>query len=209
MAENNAKDLFTEVIKEAAQSTKKNGFMGLLSDNSITLKNLLFSGVVVGLELLLNSQVFDCPINNHFAYGTVFLVAPLFIVFFTNLVILGEVWKLSDRCCVRRYCRWGECGARCCPGVIKALFGPTVWLIASFVDTEYYVCLRVGQPIEKRNLTNETVIKALKQEFADAKSESHIWAWSLFGVLVFVTAIEIILKKCCLKDNVLLEGRDH
>ncbi len=223
-------DQFTEVIKQAAKSTKPKGLMGLMSDNSITLKNLLFSGVVVLLELLLNSQVFDCPLNNHGLYGSVFLAAPVGIVFIANVVFLGEVWKLSDRCCVEmycrcmpckpgdrccrrcecggRYCRWGECCGRVCPRVTKAIFGPTVWLITSFADTEYYVCARVGPAIEKRNLTNETVIKALEKEFADAKSESHMLAWLFFSLLVLVTAIVIIGKKCCLKDDVLLEGKD-
>ena len=181
--------------------------MGLLTDNKITLKNLLLSAVVVGLELLLSSEVFDCPLNNHKAYGTAFLVAPFFIVFFTNLVILGALSKLTDRCCVVKYCRWGECGGRVLPNTIKAFFGPFVWLIASFADSTYYVCSEVGQPIEKRNLTNETVIKALQQEFAGAKSTSHMLAWLMFSILAIVTAIVIISKRCVLKDNELLEGK--
>ena len=178
---------------------------GLLTDSSITLKNLLLAAVVLGLQRLLSSEVFECPLNNHKAYGTLFLVAPFFIVFFTNLVILGELSKLTDRCCVERYRRWGV-GGRVVPNTIKACFGPFIWLIASFVDTTYYVCSEVGQPIEKRNLTNETVIKALEQEFADAKSTSHMLAWLLFSILVMVTAIVMISKRCMLKDTELLEG---
>ncbi len=197
-----------DMICNAKASAKTNkGFMGLITDHTITLKNLLLSAVVVGLELLLSSEVFECPLNNHKAYGAVFIVCPFFIVFFTNLVILGALSKLTDRYCVPRYRRWGDFWGRVVPNTIKGLFGPTVWLIASFADTTYYVCSQVGQPIEKRNLTNETVIKALEQDFADAKTKSHMLAWLHFSILAIGTALVIISKRCILKDDELLEGK--
>ena len=186
---------------------KGTGFMGLLKDNQITLTNLLVSGVTVGLELLLSKGVFDCPVNHHKAYGMAFLVTPIFIVFFANLVVLGELSMLTDRCCVHeKYSRWCDCGVRVTKGIVKALFGPFFWLIASFADTTYYVCIEVGQAIEKRNLTNETEIKILQEKFAEAKSESHVWAWMLFAILAFVTATVIIFGRCVLKDTHLAEG---
>ena len=198
-----AKDAFTKVLSEAAESTKSKG---LLSDNSITLTNLLYSAVVVGLELLLNSEVFDCPLENHVLYGTVFLAAPFFIVFITNVLLIADVWRVTDRTCVGRYRRCGEFGFWVLPDIVKAFVGPCVWLIASFADTDYYVCAEVGQDIEKRNLTNATEIKELEAKFADAKSTSHMLAWLFFSIMVTVTAIVLITKKCCLKENVLLEG---
>jgi len=204
---NAATKAFANVLSEAAKSTKPKGFMGLLSDNSITLRNLLFSAVVVGLELLLNSQLFDCPLKNHVFYGTTFLVAPFFIVFITNVLLVGEVWKVTNRCCVEQYRRCGECCFWVCPNVFKALIGPCVWLIASFADTEYYVCAAVGQDVDKRNLTNATEIEYLEAEFAQAKSTSHILAWFFFSLMVTGTAIVMCTKKCCLKGNVLLEGK--
>ena len=72
-------------LNEAKDLANKNtGFMGLVKDNQINLKNLLVSGVTVGLELLLSKEVFDCPVNHHKAYGTAFLVAPVFIHFHTR-----------------------------------------------------------------------------------------------------------------------------
>ena len=195
------------MLNKAKDSANKNtGFMGLLKDNQITLKNLLVSSVTVGLQLLLSKEVFDCPVNHHKAYGTAFLVAPVFIVFFANLVVLGELSMLTDRVCIGKYYRWGDCGVRVTEGIFKALFGPFSWLIASFADTTYYVCIEVGQSIEKRNLTNETEIKILQEKFAEAKSESHVLAWALFAFLVFVTATVIISGKCVLKDRHLAEG---
>ena len=204
---NAARNLFIKVLSEAAESTKPKGYMGLLKDNSITLKNLLLSAVVVCLELLLSFKVFDCPIKNHALYGTAFLLAPIVIIFVINVLLISEVWKLTDRCCVERYRRMGEFCYRVCPNVVKAFLGPAVWLIASFADSTYYVCASVGPDIEKRNLTNVTEIKELEAEFAHAKSKSHFWAWLVFLVVVIVTAVVMATKKCCLKDNVVLEGK--
>ena len=171
---NAAKNLVIKVLSEAAESTKPRGYKGLLTDNSIPLKNLLLSAVVVCLELPLSSKVFDCPLKDHRLYGTAFLLAPIVIIFVINVIVLSEVWKLTDRCCVPRYRRKGKFCYRVCPNVVKALVGPALWLIASFADSTYYVCATMGPYKEKRNLTNVTEIKELEAEFAHAKSKSHL-----------------------------------
>ena len=206
---NAARNLVIKVLSEAAKATKPRGYKGLLTDHSITLKNLLLSAVVVCLELLLSSNVFDCPIKDHALYGTAFLLAPIVIIFVINVIVLSDVWKLTDTCCVGQYRQNGEFCYWVCRNFVrvKALVGPAVWLIASFADSTYYVCATLGPDIEKRNLTNVTEIKKLEAEFALAKSKSHSWAWLVFVVVVIMTAVVMVLKKFCLEDNVLLEGK--
>ena len=200
------KSMLNEVEKDPAK--KNMGFMGLFKNNQISLRNLLLSGATVGLEALLSTEVFDCPVNGHKAYGTAFLVAPAIIIFFTSLVVLGELPMLTDRCCVGRYRQKRVCAClgRSASGILKACFGPSFWLIASFLDTTYYVCIEVGPAIEKRNLTDETEIKILQERFAEAKSDSHVWAWVLLTTLISLTAIVIMFTKCALKGNQLSEG---
>ena len=163
------------------------------------------SAVAVCLELLLSAEVFDCPMEHHVAYGTMFLLAPFTILFVANALLISKLGKLTDRLFVGRYYR------RCdscwvIPNLVKSMVGPAVWLITSFADSTYYTCAVVGPSIQKRNLTNITEIKQLEAEFASAKSMSHIWAWIVFLAMVIATAIIVTLKKCCLKDDVLLEG---
>jgi len=210
---NTAKDLFTRVLTRARDETKsKSGLFGLLSDNTITVTNLLFSAVVVGLQLLLSSELFDCPLENHVCYGVMFLVAPFFIVLIMNILLIGDVWKVTDRCCVPYYNRNPDykrrlgCLIHLIPNICKSFVGPFVWLIASFVDGKYVACFMVGQDIEKRNLTDDMEIEKLEAEFAKAKAWSHISAWIAFLGLVLGTAVLMTTKKCWLKDNVLLEG---
>ena len=185
---------------------KDMGFMGLFKNNQITLRNLLLSGGTVGSEVLVSTQVFDCPANGHKAYGTAFLVAPAVIIFFTSLAALGELPMLTDRCCVSRYRQVCGCFGRVVSGIFKACVPAFSWLIASFLDTTYYVCREVGQAIEKRNLTDETEIKMLQDKFANAKSDSQVWAWVLFTILMSLTAIVIMITKWALQGNQLSEG---
>lgn len=203
-----ANNVFKKVLSKAADATKSaSGFMGLLTDNTITLKNLLLSAVVVSLELLLSSQLFDCPLQHHTLYGITFLLAPVFIVFITNVLLIAEVWRVSDRVFVQRYRRCCEFGFWVLPNVVKAFVGPGVWLVAAFADGTYYVCAAVGPDNDKRNLTKATEIKELETELAVAKTKSHLWAFLVLAFMVIVTAVVMTTKKCCLKDNVLLEGK--
>ena len=204
-----ANSVFKKVLSKAGDATKSaSGFMGLLTDNTITLKNLLLSAVVVGLELLLSSQVFDCPLQHHTLYGVTFLLAPVFIVFITNVLLIADVWRVSDRVFVERYRRCCEFGFWVLPNVVKAFVGPAVWLVAALADGTYYVCAAVGPGSDKRNLTNATEIKEeLEAELAVAKTKSHLWAFLVLAFMVIVTALVMTTKKCCLKDNVLLEGK--
>ena len=200
------RNLSRNVVDKASKATKSTGgFKQLLTDNKITLKNVLVSAVVPCLQLLLSAEVFDCPLEHHKSYGLMFLLAPVTIIFIANALLVSKVGNLTDRICVTRYYR------RChswliIPNIIRAMVGPAVWLVSSFADAKYYTCAAVGPSIEKRNLTNVTAIRELEAEFAEAKSMSHIWAWTVFLVMMIVTAFIMMSKKCCLKDNVLLEG---
>lgn len=199
-------DLFTKVLTRARDFAKsKPGLFGLLSDNTITVKNLLFSAVVVGLQQLLSSDLFDCPLENHVCYGVMFLVTPFSIVLIMNILLIGDVWKVTDRCCVPYYKRKFDC-LRLIPNICKSFVGPFVWLIASFVDGKYVACFMVGQDIEKRNLTDDMEIEKLEEEFAKAKAWSHILAWIAFLCLVLGIAVVMTIKKCYFKDNILWEG---
>ena len=203
-----ANSVFKKVLSKAGDATKSaSGVIGFLTDNKITLKNLLLSAVVVGLELLLSSQVFDCPLQHHTLYGVTFLLAPVFIVFITNVLLIADVWRVSDRVFVERYRRCGEFGFWVLPDVVKAFVGPAVWLVAALADGTYYVCAAVGPDSDKRKLTNATEIKELEAELTLAKSKSQLWAFLVLAVTVIVTVVVITTKQCCLKDNVTLKGK--
>lgn len=200
--DNKQKERFTKSLLNKL----KGGFLGIISDNKITLTNLVVSVAIVMLELLLNSEVFDCPLKNHTRYGVMFLAAPPCIIFVANLLIVGRIWKLSNRCCVKEYRRKGECCFFNLPNVMKALVGALVWLVVAFADTSYFVCAVVGRDINKRNLTDGDEIKSLQYKFSHAKSLSHVLAWAVFLIMVVLCATVVIINRCYLKTNVLAAG---
>ena len=201
----------TKVLKEGLTLGKKTSKLdkafSLIQNNSITLRNLVVAAATYGLERLLNSQVFDCPENSYQQYGFAFLFGPVIILFCTNLLVIGEIWRLSSRMYVKRYRRRGDCIARVLPSLLKACVGPAVWLIAAFLEEDYYLCAKLGPVPRSQNGENEQEIFERKQKVEECKGESKIWAWSVLVALVILGTAVIVLKYCYLKDNLLMDSK--
>lgn len=202
----------TEVLNEGLTLGKKTTKLGkafsFIQNNSITLRNLVVAAATYGLERLLNAQVFHCPENSYRQYGFAFLFGPVIILFCTNLLVIGEIWKLSSRMYVKRYRRRGDCIARVLPSMLKACVGPAVWLIAAFIEEDYYLCAKLGPvPRSSQNGANELAIFERKQKVEECKGQSHIWAWSVLVALVILGTAVIVWKYCYLKDNLLMDGK--
>ncbi|CAH3019431.1 unnamed protein product, partial [Porites evermanni] len=172
---------------------------GLIQSNSITLRNLIVAVSTYGLERLLNAKAFNCPEENYKQYGYVFLFAPVVILFCLNLLVIGEIWKLSSRMCIKRYRRRGDRVARVLPSLLKACVGPAVWLIVAFLEEDYYLCAKLGSLPSRGNRTSE-------QKVVEYKSQSHVLAWGVLVAIVILGTAMIVLKNCYLKDNLLMEN---
>lgn len=173
-----------------------------LTNNPATLANLVLTGITVGLNVLLESELFDCPQERSEAYGYMFLIAPCIILLFANMLVIVVDWNpckllveaLSGNDII------ATCFKATIPSITRVFVAPIVWLIVSFANTDYYVCAKVGPRPEKLNLTpNET--KALEDRIAETKTESQIIAWALFIVMVFATFVVIALENCCRKSK--------
>lgn len=200
----------TDVLKEGLTLGKKTSKLdkafSLIQNNSITLRNLVVAAATYGLERLLNSQVFNCPENSYQQYGFAFLFGPVVILFCTNLLVIGEIWRLSSRMYVKRYRRRGDCIARVLPSLLKACVGPAVWLIVAFLEEDYYLCAKLGPVPRNQNGENEQEIFERKQKVEECKGESQMWAWSVLVALVILGTAVIVWKYCYLKDNLLMDN---
>lgn len=201
----------TEVLKEGLTIGKKTSKLdkafSLIQNNSITLRNLVVAAATYGLERLLNSQVFHCPENSYRQYGFVFLFGPVIILFCTNLLVIGDIWKLSSRMYVKRYRRRGDCIARVLPSLLKACVGPAVWLIAAFLEEDYYLCAKLGPDPQSQTGANEQEMFERKQKVEKCKGESQIWAWIVLVALVIMGSAVIVWKYCYLKDDLLMDSK--
>ena len=166
-----------------------------LSKNQNTLTNLVLSGITVGLNVLLNSELFDCPVEKHEIYGYLFLFAPFIVLLAANMLLIVVDWnpiKLFSKPPQN-----AEIFTVTLPSVTRVFVAPIVWLIVSLAETDYYVCANVGPgPDKLENLsTNET--EALKARIAETKTESQIIAWGLFLAMVSLTFLIICLENVC------------
>lgn len=200
-------DLWNEGVNLGKKTSKLNKAFNLIQNNSVTLRNVLVAASTYGLERLLNVKVFNCPENSYRQYGFAFLFAPVIILFCTNLLVIGEIWKLSSRMYVKRYRRRGDCIARVLPSLLKACVGPAVWLIAAFLEEDYYLCAKLGPFHQSGNETSAHDLAERKKKVEECKSQSHIWAWSILVALVILGTAVIVWKYCYLKDNLLMDSK--
>ena len=188
-------------LKLAGEKTSKvHRAFSLIQSNSITLRNLVVGASTYGLERLLNAKAFNCPEENYEQYGFAFLLAPVIILFCVNLLVIGEIWKLSSRMYVKRYRRRGDCVARVLPSLLKACVGPAVWLIVAFLEEDFYVCAKLGPRFAPG--TNETS----EQQIVECRSQSHVLAWIVLVGLVVLGSALIVWRNCFLKDNLLMDS---
>ena len=181
-----------------------------IQSKNTTLRNVVLVASTFGIERLLNAKAFNCPEKGYRQYGFAFLFAPVVILFCVNLLVIGEIWKLSSRMFVKRYRRRGDCVARVWPSLLKACVGPAVWLIVAFLEEDYYICAKLG-PFTPRNETNngtsQQEIVAREKKFKQCKSESQIIAWVVFVALFVAGTAIIVWKKCYFKDKLLMESK--
>lgn len=180
------------------KSSTFHGAINLIQNNSITLRNLVIGASTYGLERLLNAEVFHCPQKNFQQYGLTFLLAPAIVLFFVNVLVIGEVWKLSARIYIKRYERRGDCCTRTSLSLVKACVGPVVWLIVAFLEEDYYVCAKLGPASEKSEIR--------EQRIAECRSQSHLIAWTVLVSFVVIGSVLVVWRNCHLKDNLLMES---
>ncbi|KAL9970963.1 hypothetical protein ACROYT_G023433 [Oculina patagonica] len=195
-------------LKLGEKTSKFKGLkaISLIRNNSVTCRNLLVAAATGGLEHLLNAKAFNCPENNYRLYGYTFLFGPIAILFFVNVLVIGEIWKLTSRRYIRRYHRRGDVIARLIPSLLKACVGPAVWLIVAFLEEDYYLCAKLGPFPSNGNETSELEINEMEKKIKEEKSYSHVWAWIVLVALVVCGTVVVVCKHCFVKDNILMHN---
>lgn len=202
-----------KALKLGEKTSKLKGLkaISLIQNNSVTSRNLVVAAATGGIEHLLNAKAFHCPENSYRLYGYTFLFGTIIILFCVNVLVIGEIWKLTSRRYVKRYHRRGDFIARLIPSLLKACVGPAVWLIVAFLEEDYYLCAKLGPFPSKGNETserNETQNEAeMKQKIEEEKSHSHVWAWDVLVALVICGTVVVVSKHCFVKDDILMHSK--
>ena len=201
---------FWRALKGGNPDGNSSKIFSFIQSKNTTLRNVVLAASTFGIERLLNAKTFNCPEEGHWQYGFAFPFVPVIILFCVNALVIGEIWKLSSRMFVKRYRRRGDCVARALPSLLKAFEGPAIWLIAAFLEEDYYICAKIG-PFTPRNETNngtsQQEIVAREKKFRQCKSDAQIVAWIVFVSLIAAGTVMIVWKKCYFKDKLLMESK--
>ena len=190
----------------------------LLSSTAILFRNskrsLLYgsvAGLTVGLEELVESVVFDCPCEGHFAYGLAFLWIPALLLFLTGILIDRDLWKYARVWTKRQTQKPAHRYLKTIlvtPHVfVRAGIAPAAWLVLSFLQQQYYTCAYFGPPIASEdatlfNVTHRCHFKGgirSKQLEDSYKAHSQIVGWALLLMVVTVLFTSVCIRRCIKK----------
>ena len=144
-----------------------------LEDYENLIQGTLIALVTIGIDEIIEYAAFNCPCvaesdlaipctgaldscprRDKELYAYLFIFIPSFILLMAGLSFNQFVWKEITSCC-RNY--KPECKVKC-TGFIKifvfALIAPSVWLVASFLDGDYFACAQTNLPYKME--VNET-----------------------------------------------------
>lgn len=186
----------------------------LLSSAAVLFRNskrsLLYgsmAALTIGLEELIESVVFNCPCEGHFAYGLAFLWAPAFLLFLAGILVDRDLWKLAKiknrnmtQTSSRRYLKAFLASPHI---LINAGIAPAAWLVLSFLQQQYYTCAYFGPPLDSDatvfNTTDKCHIKLgfRSRELEESyKTRSQIAGWTLMLMAVCILFTSVCIRRC-------------
>ncbi|XP_078384926.1 calcium homeostasis modulator protein 5-like [Oculina patagonica] len=178
----------------------------LLSNAAVLFRNskrsLLYgsmAALTIGLEELIESVVFQCPCEGHFAYGLAFLWAPAFFLFLAGILIDEDLWKVAKPP-ARRYLK----AFLATPYIfINAGIAPAAWLVLSFLQQKYYTCAYFGPSLDSDVIVSNTTDKChvnlgfrSRELEENYKARSQIAGWSLLTIAVCILFTSVCIRRC-------------
>ncbi|KAJ7355128.1 Family with sequence similarity 26, member E [Desmophyllum pertusum] len=204
-------------IYSAARGSVHINMNALFSSAAILFRNskrsLLYGSMAVltiGLEELIESVVFNCPCEGHFAYGLAFLWAPALLLFLAGILVDRDLWKLSrisnkEKTQTPAY-RYVKTLLATLHVFIRAGIAPVAWLVLSFLQQQYYTCAYFGplltSDVTESNTTDKCHFKlgSRSRELEESyKTYSQIVGWSLMLIAVSVLFASVCIRRCIRK----------
>ncbi|XP_031564514.1 calcium homeostasis modulator protein 6-like [Actinia tenebrosa] len=184
-----------------------------------TLKNILVLVLVFGLERIFEKDIFKCPRRKYFLYGSLFLFCPAVCLFSLTLLLNTKFWEVLTGCHLNRFRpRWVL--RRASSITVQAILPAGVWIVVALVQTNYYVCARLGpkeaalrNAITNANgtLSSKEIKLRIENLFSEAETESHIIAWILFVSIITLAFFAVCIRRCWFRraDGDLLEMEEY
>ena len=209
--------------------TKYFGFVGkVATKHNKGLFGLVIGLVTLGLEKLMNDEVFHCPQTRYRMYGISFFTVTAILLLFLNLLTMPvsgniRIWTLCESCYVSAYRRYGDVISGCFTACIVGLVAPTAWVFLSFLNARDLVCWELGynfgdkitlEYVRIRGFHNMSVL-TYERQVQRAKAKSQALGVIVLGAALLFMTIFVIARRSCLKPynarerlpgNLLLHG---
>ena len=170
-----------------------NYLKGIVKSTETPVKSLVISFLVYTIKEFFKENLFICPIQNHRAYGNLFIFGPAVVLFCISLLVSESFWHLTTGVCCCRRIIWSKSRK----SIYLAILPPIIWLILVFADTHYYVCAKVGPVKTAKSAANSTAaMEALELKISNARTESQIIAWALLISLVSLATLALTIDRC-------------
>ena len=176
-------------------------FLSLLKSLSGKLKTLISVFVFI-ITTLLNQlgtqEYFTCPTERYYAAGIIFFVAPGVILLLLILIASNRLRMASIRCCKTEKDESEICKSPpvCCSKELRdstlfavgyGVLACSSWVVATFMFTETFSCIRLGPAPRTGNATDVEIFNS-KKGIENATSKL-IGLCILLGVVVLVMII--------------------
>ena len=181
-----------------------------LKNLELPLMNVVIPVLVFGFKQGANKLIFHCPQMNHKIYSLLFIIAPSLVFFCFALMLSKSFWKVMSGCCrlpkEQRQTIW----KRSRKYVYLCTLPPVAWLLFVFLDTEYYVCYRLGPTEVRFNQTyplEKPIIYAA--DLPSTKAESQIIAFLLLIAVTILATVAISIERCCTKVGSDIDNKEE
>ncbi|NXW05080.1 CAHM6 protein, partial [Fregetta grallaria] len=200
---------------------KLRGVLDFCIRHQTVLGYSIVSLLTAATEHIFSSVVFQCPCNSrNMLYGSVFLIAPAFILLLLGYMVNARTWRLLTGSCLaenRGSCNpCGTCARYCCvlvPVTARALVAPLTWIAAALLRASFYECAASGNSLIKNLVCkgkgqecHERLFKIpcdaklsqnITGEFLSLQAQSQLIGWVLITSIVTVALISTCVSYCC------------
>ena len=176
----------------------------LLRNSKRSLMYVSIAGITMGIQELIESVVFSCPCQGHFAYGMTFLYIPALVILLPRILLDGTIWTPARQRQHKMHLpRCFEVFYITVEVFLRAAIAPTAWLVLSFLQQKYCTCAFFGPPLESENAMNNNTQKCYfklgwrSRELEEIyKRRIQIAGWTLMLTALLILFVSVSIRRC-------------
>jgi len=146
-------------------------------------------------ENLKHTFGYECPEENYYFYGNLFIYGPAVFFLCFAFVFSRSFWEFVTSCC-RLHCNKRLLvSPRSAIDIYLAISSPFLWVACALTEKDYYVCAFYG-PISFEDLPHRWTSQPSAGWVRNAKSRSQVLAWAIILSWALTSTVVVSLHRC-------------